>query len=249
MKQQRGIGLTGIGMLLYLAGMVFPGHPLLAQGDPSVTSDIVSDAEERYGPSAELYNGEKYPQAYRLAEGTPFFEFPGNPSAQVTIKGTVFNDLTIRYDMYNQVMVLETGDSARSPGSIILQDEWLEQVVIGDYLFKRFGGLNGQEQYAQILSEGTYQCVYLWEKRYLPDMHQGGKTYFFTEPSRQSYLIREGQMHFYKSNRSFLKGLALQEVDRVKRYLKDNRLKVKKASDQDMKRIMNFINQPANHGG
>ena len=55
--------------------LLFQLSPLLAQEISDLSFlEIKEDADERYGPSTDLLNGEKYHYPYRSARGNPFFE-------------------------------------------------------------------------------------------------------------------------------------------------------------------------------
>ena len=81
--------LTGLLMVL---SMPLPGQSALNQPYP----EIRREAEQRYFPSDEIMNGEKYYYAYRTDDGTPFFEVTGDPPASVEIGGKTYQDQRIR---------------------------------------------------------------------------------------------------------------------------------------------------------
>ncbi len=221
------------------------GNSGVAQG--SGYNAIRADAEERYGPDADLLNGEKYNYAYRSDRGTPFFEVPGDPLALVQIKGKIYENQKIRFDIYNQLMVLDYLDRSGAPGSIILRDEWTDDIRIGAFLFKKFPDAKGNRRFGQVIFEGSFSCLYFWEKNYLPDLHEGENHYYFTEPMRQAVVINQGNSTPFTGNRSFLDCYPDGQVVQIKKYLKEQRIRVKKAPDQEMMKLMEYINQIPGH--
>jgi hypothetical protein len=219
--------------------------PSLQSQDPSEQSylDVKENAEERYGPIAELVNGEKYNFTYRASGGDPFFETDVSDKAVVQINGRIYTDQNVRYDIYNQLMVLEFASGSGATESVVLKNEWLDYVLIGDRLFRQFPEDDGSPRFAQVINEGRYSCIYFWEKRYLPNLDAGGKSYYFSEPIRRSYVVEAGIVTPFNSKRSFLKCFPKQNKPAIKQKIKEQRIRFRKAGDKEMALLMKFINQ------
>lgn len=231
------------GCILIFLG--FSTLPTRAQSDPDKIhmERIAEKADKAYHPSTALLNGQKYYYPYRTDTGTPFLELSGDPPASVQIDGKTYHDQRIRYDMYNQIMVLDYTDVAGAKGSLILKNEWIDQVSIGRYLFRVFTDEEGRERFGQVIGEGVYTCIYFWEKQYLPDMNNGERHHFFTDPNRKSYLqFGEGRCS-YKRNRRLVKCFPESLRARVREYLKTHRIRVKKAADKEIEGLLTYVNQ------
>lgn len=218
--------------------------PLRAQ-DTIYTNYLIvkNEAEERYGPLGDLINGEKYNYTYRAAGGDPFFESDVTEKAAIQINGRMYEDQKVKYDIYNQLMVLEFISSSGAPESVVLRNEWLDFVMIGDRCFRQFPKDDGSPRFGQVIWEGEASCIYFWKKIYLLNLDAGGKNYDFSDPIRSSYVVKEGIFTLYKSKRSFLKCFAKQVKPAIKQYLKDHRIRIKKADDMEIASLMKFINQ------
>lgn len=227
-------------MLLFQSSAVVSQDAL----NPSY-SGIRGEAEKRYGPDADLLNGEKYHFSYRSDRGTPFYEVQGKTLASVQIKGKLYEDQKIRYDLYNQLMVLDFTDRSGAPGSIVLTDQWIDHLILGGIMFKRFPDERGIRRFGQVIFEGPFSCVYFWGKKRLPDLHEGENHFYFSEPFRVPVLVIQGETFPFSGNGSFLKCLPEEYLAPVKKYLKEQRIRVKKAPDQQMRQLMEFINQLA----
>jgi hypothetical protein len=204
--------------------------------------DVKQDAEERYGPEAELINGEKYNYPYRSDSGDPFFESGASDIAAVQINGRMYDDQKIKYDIYNQLMVLEYTNSSGAPESIVLRNEWLDFVLIGDRRFRLFPEEDGSPRFGQVINDGAYSCVYFWEKRYIPNLSNVEKQYSFSTPIRHAYVVVQEQFTSYKSKGSFLKCFPKPLKPTIKQYMKEHRIRFRKAADVEMNSLMRFIN-------
>ncbi len=204
--------------------------------------EISNYAEERYGPSVDLINGEKYHYPYRSATGDPFFYNSESSNASIQIGGKVFENQRIRFDIYNQVIVLDFTDMNGASRSIILRTEWLDQLVIEGTLFKKYPDENGAKRFGQVVFEGKSSCIYFWTKRYVPDLKVGDNRYKFSEPIRQSYIVVNGKSFPYTGKASFLKCFSEKDQERIKSYLKKNRIRIRKSSGLEIRSLMDYIN-------
>lgn len=206
-------------------------------------TEIREDAEKKYGPIAELINGEKYYYPYWADTGDPFFLSAGSVDATIVIRGKVFENRKIRYDICNQIIILDYTDVSGASASISLRNEWVDRFLIGDMVFKKYPDEDGSDQFAQLIFEGEISCVYFWEKLYVPNLRDGEMHYKFSDPIRNASLIRGGETSPYKGKKSFLKLFPKAEQGGIKAYLKEMDIKFKKAGDDEMKLLMEFINQ------
>ena len=204
--------------------------------------DVRQLAEEQYGPRAELINGEKYNYPYRSDSGDPFFESGASDIATVQINGRMYDDQKIKYDIYNQLMVLEFTYSSGARESIVLRNEWLDFVLIGNRHFSLFPKEDGSPRFGQVITKGRYSCIYFWEKRYLPNLSYGAKHYAFSTPIRHAYVVVAEQFISYKSKRSFLKCFPKPNKPTIKQHMKEYRIRFRKVTDKEMNSLMTFIN-------
>ena len=233
-------GLAGVVALL----LVTIYQPLLSQeSSVQLFLDISNHAEEKYGPDMVLISGEKYHYPYRAALGNPFLTPSGTDDASVQVNGVVYENQNVKYDIYNQLIVLEFNDMAGASRSIILRAEILDQFILDDRLFKKYPHEGSVERFGQVIFEGEISCFYFWKKRYSVDSKVGQNQYSFSDPIRQSYLIRDGQVILYKGKKSFLNCFPAQERVQIKAFIKKNRIRIRKESDSGMTLLLETINQ------
>ena len=224
-------------MLLPLSLTCVLAFPLSAQDRHN--EDARKSKEAYYGPDCDLINGEKYTYPYLNSEGTPFFLTEEFEDATLSVDGSVFSGQRLRYDIYNHIVILDYMDLYGSQTSIVLRNRYLEYFKSRHLLFKRYERENGSTQFGQVIHEDSISCIYFWSK----DRILGGEsTYRFTEPQRESVLLINNAFLRYRNNRSFLKIFAEDQRTRVKQYLRDNHVKVRKAGTSEMQLLLEFIN-------
>ena len=131
--------------------------------------------------------------------------------------------------------------------ALFLRNEWVENLSLGGYTFKKYRVENGSEKFGQVIFEGRYSCVYFWEKAYKPDVQNGEKTYRFSDPMRQANIFFQGHFYPFAGKRSFLGCFPKQYQVPIKAYMKENRIRIRKAPDLVVQSLMGYINQLPGH--
>jgi len=217
---------------------------LLAQeGESNSWALIKQLAEDQYGPDQDLLNGKKYYYTYRSAEGTPFFEVHGDMLSDIRIKGKEYQEQKLRFDIYNQLLILDFTDLSGASGSIILRDDWVEFFTLGQLLFRKYPDKQGKLRFGQVVFEGEYSCIYFWEKEYIPELEDGKRYFSFSKEDRDAVIIHGGKTNTFKNKGSFLKCFPKEDRGKIKSFLRKENLKVHKVSDLKMEQLMQTINK------
>jgi hypothetical protein len=228
---------------------IYFAFPLLSAQDSAQFSlqSVRNEAEKRYGPDAGLIKGAKYYYPYHTARGDPFLEKEIGELAIVKIDGRIYKNRRIRYDIYNQIMVLDYQDGSGAMASIRLPYERLEYVRLNGRCFRKFPGDKSPGRFGQVIHWDSIGCIYFWHKEYRLNMQDGEGKYAFSDPMRRSFVLENGKYRQFNRKRSFLKCYPGYYKKPIKRYIKENRIRIRKASDTEMKSLMKFIIQLSSH--
>jgi hypothetical protein len=203
--------------------------------------EYLAECERKYGNDADLVNGEKYYYPYRQSQGDPFL-FSEARAAVIQIHDKAFVGQMLRYDIFNQKLVLDFQDLYGATNSLVLRDEWVKSFAFEDKKFVRIKDSEGRETYFQLVSDGHLSCVYKWSKDHLLNLSSGTQNYYFTEANKTSYLVIGGQFYPYRSNRSFLKAIEPGLQKTVKQFIKQSKVKVNKAPDAQIRHLVDYCN-------
>ncbi|MCK4745845.1 MAG: hypothetical protein KAT15_02370 [Bacteroidales bacterium] len=207
--------------------------------------EYLAECERKYGDDLDLVNGEKYFYPYSNTEGDPFLD-KSSQAAEILIKGKSFEGQQIRYDIYNQQLVLEYEDIYGGLSSLVLRSEWVEQFHDGYRQFKAINGPDGSQGFYQQIHEGDVSCYYRWRKEYLLNLASGVRSYYFTEPVRDAYIVLDEEFHQFRNNRSLVKIFQKDRQKEVKLYLRQNGMNVKRSADWQMHELLEHINTVLN---
>jgi len=204
-------------------------------------TDYLAECERKYGSDADLVNGEKYFYPYRQSQGDPFF-YPESRDAVIIIHDKEFAGQQLRYDIFNQQLILDFQDIYGANSSLVLRSEWVETFAFEVRNFVRMKGPEGDPEFFQLVSEGDISCVYRWSKNQQLNLTSGVQSYYFTEPSKESYLVIDGKFHSYRSNKAFLKAFGPEIQKSVKQFMKETKVKVNKAPDIQIRHLVEYCN-------
>lgn len=235
------ITLTGMNLVLhfrFLPFLLFATNILIAQ-------DVSSHAEDKYGLDPLLYNGKYYTYFIPSStHGTPFFSGPDGVVGSVQLHGRIYKGLSLKYDIFNQQLVLMYQVENGGIKHIIVSDAWLESFSLGNIHFEISTVVDSVHQIYQVIGLGSNRILYHWNKELKLDMRQGARNYFFTPSLRKAFLETDKGASKYTHNKSFLSLLDPEIQARAKKYLSQKKINVKKANDSSMTAFIEFINSP-----
>ena len=224
--------LSKIGLFLWL---IFISKVLSAQ-------ELISNAEIQNSDPL-LYNGKFYTFHPPLAsEGNQFFSDRKFINGTIKLRGVVYTNQMINYDIYNQQLILRYEQSTTGVNQIISSEAWLESFNINETSFEIFSSQDSAKKIFQVIGRGSYRILYYWKKDLELDGFHGSTTFVFSKPEKEMSLYSKGGILKYRNNKSFY---SLFEPDKnllVKSYLRNHKLNVKKADDKSMSELISYCN-------
>jgi hypothetical protein len=214
---------------------------LVSTGSYAQNSD--SDPDKVYGLDPLLYNGRFY--SYFLPAGTggtPFFNGPGFVNGSVTIRGVTYDSLSLKYDVFNQQLILLYKTSVGAKNLIVVSDAWLESFSLAGSHFELLAIQDTIRQIYQVIGTGPTVVLYQWRKDLAIDGGFGNESYAFSKSKRDSYLLIGKKLLKYKKNKSFVAQFDLANQAALKKYLRQERVKLKKASDKAVSDLIKYCN-------
>ena len=205
--------------------------------------EIYQGTEKALKNDPLLQNGLFYAYPYFSAHGNPFLGDGEFESGTVIFREKSYEGISINYDIFNQQIIL-----SRKTGDMLLMNLMANEFISGfSFKGKNFirATLPGESaSFYQVISESkNIACYYIWYKERREILDAGNqRIYSFSEEKSKYYLFMDGMLNQYKNNRSYIQLLLDGAGDEIKRYLKENRLNVKEASDQEMLVLIEYCN-------
>lgn len=203
--------------------------------------EYLAECDMKYGSDADLINGEKYFYPYSQVDGHPFLSFEAQET-DLRIREKDFEGQLIKYDIFNQLLVLEFKDLYGSTSSLVLRNEWVESFHLDHQLFINLEGPGGELGFHQVVHQGSISCYYAWSKDYQLNQNSGAQSYYFTDPIKKSFLLVGGEYYPFKNNRTFLKSFSKDQRKAIKLFMNQSKIKVNKSPESQMRHLLEYCN-------
>lgn len=202
--------------------------------------DFHSYVDSIYGLNPSIYNGHHNPNNVPgNIIGNPFFKEKEYKLGTITVDNKTFNELYLNYDIYNQDILLKYLDKYNSKGVLRISNLNISEFSIQNKKFEMFGDKNDIYQY---IGNDSIKIYYKWTKTIEFKANNSYSNYRFSKTSRKMFVLNDNKLLSYKSNRSFIKCFNTSHKTEIKKYLKTNKINVKKAGDATMLNVITFCN-------
>lgn len=222
--------------MLLLSAFVLASVHALAQTD-NENSDPV------YGHDPLLYNGRMY--TFFPAAGTTGYQYLNakfDSEGSIKIRGTLFTNVSLNYDVYNQFVVLKYSDALNSSGLIEISPAWLESFTLNGCNFEFVAGADTSRRIYQVIGNGENIIMYFHHKELLIDTRTTARNFYFPDATRDMFILRADRMIRFNTNRTFIHAFSENNQPVVKKYMRKNKIKVKRSTDLVMTELINFCN-------
>jgi hypothetical protein len=205
---------------------------------PSVHAASVPDTLYGYDPI--LYNGRQYSYTVpRNTDGSPFM-YSGFTEGALLIRDKVYTGIDLNLDLLNHALVMKYVNHKGETVLLEIPDTWLTRARIGTDSFIPVVDENGVHGYEQVIGDGKVKILYALRKDLKLDNRYGSPQYVFSKIVRNQYAEISGKRYPFRNNRSFVQLFEDSVQINIVNYLKNNKIKVNKASVSDMKSLVDF---------
>lgn len=187
-----------------------------------------------------VVNGRKYDYLMPQVEGHQFLAQEFFTEGTATINGKLYKDLLLNLDIFNQQLVLEYNNSQGAKHRLAMSDASVTQFSIGVKSFEFKAMPDGSKTIYQIIGNGRIRTLYSWKKRV--ELNTSKREYFYTPAIRTQFVEIDGNLKRFRGNRSFLNCLSSESKNLVRQFMKENRIRVSKVTDEEMALLINYCN-------
>lgn len=193
-----------------------------------------------YGPDYNLINGIKYLYLYSNVDGHPFFAENQFYSGSLVMADKEYQNVYLKYDLYNQNMILQYSHFIGGTDQILLQNEFIHEFKIDGTLFRKYSFPETGTKFYQVVTSGKIYCLYYWGK----DLNYSTLSFYnFTPQKKVSYIVKNGNPYRFKSKKQFRRLFPVQHQKEIKQFIRKNKIRLKNESDGNMRRLLVFCNQ------
>ncbi|MDP2724377.1 MAG: hypothetical protein Q8O72_16620 [Bacteroidales bacterium] len=233
------IGLLGLWLVITL---IMPMEILSQNKENShELLSVIDSTRKIYGLSDILVNGAVYFQENPKASGSPFLFSPDYTKGAVFIGGHCFDNCDLNYDIVSKQLILLSTMPTGARLPICLDNMLVDSFLLYDYLFINTNKLHVDlnTTYVLALSHGNNQLVLAYSKQFIHQYNQNIPFGKFSHDTRTLYYLTNHKAVRIKSKKYFQK-LFPNIKKELTQYISKKHLKIKKASPEQLHRLMEF---------
>lgn len=193
-----------------------------------------------YGADPLLYNGRLYRLYQPVSTKGTSFLYEKFYYGDVTLRGKVYTDMLINFDILNRHLVLQYTSESGGINRIIVSDAWLESFSMNGSTFEPVFIGDSIPVLCKVLKNDNLMLAYELRKEIIMDSNIGATNMQFSKPIKTSFLISKNKLHRYTSNKTFISFFNESYHQELKKFLRKNKINVKKSGDQEMMNLLNY---------
>ncbi|MCB0396154.1 MAG: TonB-dependent receptor [Flavobacteriales bacterium] len=220
---------------LLLWGLIVCGClSVTAQQD---TSSLYAKTYELYGPDDRLARGEFYRSEHKQANGSAFLFDSIMPSSVVVVKGEVFNDVSLQYDIVKNKLILYTLVNGLSEIPVVMRGEWVDEFIAGNRRFinaKKFNDESGPVGFLEMVVTADEHVFLIGHtKRFIQDYSSLNPYGRFSSVRQTLYCPEAGELKKVKTKKDFV-ACFQDEKSEINRYFRKHRIRYKYMSTEQL---------------
>lgn len=209
---------------------------------------IYKDAEKKYGPDDLLVFGKQYFSLHYNAEGNPYLHGDSYRFSQVFIQNKSYENVRLKFDVERQAFVLKHSSYNGTEKLIILNPLRLDSIRYMDALFVYSEHLSADlrpKVYYELIGNGPVKMYIYYTKYYDPvksvvDSDTGGR---YTKIYTIRSLEINGELRRVNSKRLFLSNFDKETARELKRFMRKNRIRYRKANSKQLEQLIRYCNE------
>jgi hypothetical protein len=226
------------GLILFL---LFIQITVVAQ---EINNELVSNYNTLFtraiGLDENLINGYRYVNQYSKINGHAFFGNNEFMSGSLVLNNKTYLNVSLKYDILNQNIILSYKNSNRGINHIVLQKKLITEFELDDKHFEKLYFPKTDTQFFQVLGNKNIKCLYLWRKTLEINPQSVQNYYEYSDQSKKTFLLINNKLKPYSGKHSFIKSFPEHLHEPIQRYMSKQKMKIKNASEESVIELIEF---------
>jgi hypothetical protein len=211
-----------------------------AQSSEKEYKKIYAQFDKEYGLDDLLVNGEVYVNKYYFANGHPFLGVDEFQKGSVIIAGKLYNDVFIKYDIYNQQVVAKVMDGAGKEKILILQRDFIDEFRFNGKIFKPQETGYHTPHFFQIIGDKAIVILIRWSKELIIPIGSVETKYNYLNNNKKLYLLVNSKAIPLKKNKN-LWVLLPDKKETINEFFKSENVSLKYLSEYQLVNLVNVL--------
>jgi len=225
--------------------------PLISIGQFTNTDSyiisLLDSSQSVYGSNDLLVNGLVYYQPNRQALGTPFLFSANFDKGTVFTRGFSFDVEGINYNVADQQLILLYNKADGNRLHIRLSNVLVDSFLLNSYLFINTQRLSIESNYTFLLevNKGDYRMFIGYKKDFINRYSESNSYGSYSSIKHDLFVEIDNILHRITSKKIFL-NISPSIKKSISLYLRQNKVKISKATPEQLKLLMEYYNQVIN---
>ncbi len=164
------------------------------QADENIISELNELVTESYGPDQHLVNGIEYINLHIRTTGHKFLDEDEFYNGRVVIDGKVYKDVFLKYDIFNQQVLLLIDHHSGGNKQLILNNLRIDEFEINGRIFHKYTFPGTGTLFYQVIGNDEMACLYHFKKQEIPRAIDQYTLAEFTNVQKRSYLYWQSEL-------------------------------------------------------
>ncbi|MCF8235100.1 MAG: hypothetical protein K9H13_04810 [Bacteroidales bacterium] len=207
--------------------------------------DLLTNIDEIYGSDIKLLNGEMYMPANTNAEGFPFLLQDEFIKGDLSIKDVFYRNVLIKYDLVADRIILHQNTIEGKPVTLLLNSAFVDSVYLGKLKFvntKELIGKDTLKNFMEVIYDNGFKLVSTHEKSFIGTYNNLTPNGSFSDANTTYYILQNNQLSKISNKRDLFRYFESNKKE-IKKFLRGNDIKFRKATNRELKQLMNFCNK------
>ncbi len=197
----------------------------------------------KLGNDQVLSNGIFFENTSRNDLGYPYFKEDEYKKGYIILRNKRYDNLLLKYNSFTQE-VLVVNPKHKPLFAFLPPVDFVSEFGFDNYTFSLFITADSTKLYQQVIYDNQIGCFYRWSKSRVDSHHNVSySAYKYTNDKAKRFLRLNQSIFAYHNNVSFVKLFPEEIMIDLKSYLKSNKIKVKKASDETIIDLLSYCEQ------
>jgi hypothetical protein len=205
----------------------------------NIIAQLNSLVVESYGPDQHLINGIEYVNLHLHSSGHKFLDEDKFYVGRLVIDKKVYRDIFLKYDIYNQQVLLLIGSLSGGHKQIIVNTLRIDEFEINGRIFRKYTFPGIGTRFYQYIGNDEMACLYHFKKEEIFRPIDRYTFSEFTDMKKKSYIYWKSELHEFKGTHSFARTFPDHQPE-IKAFIRQNKLKIRKLNDQQMYRLISY---------
>ncbi len=222
--------------------LIFVFSELISQ---NTLEEVYNQTAKVYGIDDVLVNGSKYRSLHPVASGNPFFTDGTFSEGDISLKGRDFKVVFLKFDIEQQKVILKVFPDSANFKVIVLNNNYINNFTLQGKYFVNISSLlktNSVSGFYELVYHGSFVFGRSYKKEFVANYSNNYPNGKYSKIKKASFVFREDGKHRIKKNKD-LYYLFPQKKDLIKRFIKDNKIKLRKASNHKLNILMQYCDE------